>query len=313
MKEEIRGEPRINADERGEPPKAAEEETHSILSRPCRRTFHSRLYWIGRYENGPLSLRERVRVRGMESGVFHRTALTPRAPCKAWSSPKGEGEIWLRRLFDMRNAGKKAAKDSPPKAAGMDRCGAAKGPGWNSRWAALVAGGLIALATLAAYANSFSGPFVFDDQASIVENKTIQHLWPIWKPLCPPSKEGQTVGGRPLVNLSLAVDYAISGLKVWSYHATNLLIHILAALALFGILRRTFLLPAMRDRWGAAAVPLALCDSAFVGGSSLADRVGDICHSAGRVAGRTLLSLDAILLCRRGGLVENPCCGMPDA
>ena len=134
---------------------------------------------------------------------------------------------------------------------------AAKSPWWNSQWAALAAAGLIALATGAAYCNSFSGPFVFDDATSIVENKSIQQLWPIWKPLCPPN-HGETVTGRPLLNLSLAVDYAISGLKVWSYHATNLVIHILAALALFGILRRTFLLPSMRDRWGAAAGPIAL-------------------------------------------------------
>ena len=156
-------------------------------------------------------------------------------------------ETWENRL----------AKNSPHGSGGLDRCRVARSPWCNSQVAVLVAAGLIALATLAAYCNSFAGPFVFDDQASIIDNKTIQHLWPIWKPLCPPS-HGETVSGRPLVNLSLAVDYAISGLKVWSYHATNLLIHILAALALFGILRRTFLLPAMRDRWGAAAVPLAL-------------------------------------------------------
>jgi Flp pilus assembly protein TadD len=47
------------------------------------------------------------------------------------------------------------------------------------------------------------------------------------------------VGGRPVLNLSLAVNYAISGTAVWSYHALNLLIHILSGLALFGIVRRT--------------------------------------------------------------------------
>ena len=188
----------------------------------------------------------------------------------------------------MGNVGKQLAKDSPHGSGGLDRCRVARSPWCNSQGAVLVAGGLIALATLAAYANSFSGPFVFDDQASIVENKTIQHLWPIWKPLCPPS-HGETVSGRPLVNLSLAVDYAISGLKVWSYHATNLLIHILAALA--AVRHSAADVPAARHarslgRGGSAPGPL---DSAFVGGSSLADRVGDICHSAGRVAGRALL------------------------
>ncbi len=120
----------------------------------------------------------------------------------------------------------------------------------------MLAAGLIVLATAAAFSSSFAGSFVFDDPAAIVENPTIRHLWPIWPTLCPP-RHGETVTGRPLLNLSLAINFAISGDKVWSYHAANLAIHILAALLLFGVLRQTFLLPVMRDRWGAAALPLA--------------------------------------------------------
>jgi tetratricopeptide (TPR) repeat protein len=45
---------------------------------------------------------------------------------------------------------------------------------------------------------------------------------------------------------------------VWGYHALNLLIHILAGLALFGIVRRTLLRPALSGRFGREAVPLAL-------------------------------------------------------
>jgi tetratricopeptide (TPR) repeat protein len=41
------------------------------------------------------------------------------------------------------------------------------------------------------------------------------------------------------VNVSLAIDYAVGGLNVLPYHVTNLLIHIAAALTLFGVLRRT--------------------------------------------------------------------------
>src|SRR6185369_8786768 len=50
---------------------------------------------------------------------------------------------------------------------------------------------------------------------------------------------GTTVSGRPLVNLSLALNYAISGSNVWSYHALNILIHLAAGLVLFGLVRRT--------------------------------------------------------------------------
>jgi tetratricopeptide (TPR) repeat protein len=116
---------------------------------------------------------------------------------------------------------------------------------------------LIALATLAAFGNSFAGPFLFDDGGAISDNPTIRQLWPLWKPLCPPIG-GQTVTGRPLLNLSLAINYAVGGFRVWGYHATNLAIHLVAALLLFGVLRRTLLLPALRNQWGAAATPFAL-------------------------------------------------------
>jgi Flp pilus assembly protein TadD len=116
--------------------------------------------------------------------------------------------------------------------------------------------GLIALATALSFGNTFAVPFVFDDKTAILENPTIRHLWPIWKTLCPPPN-GTTVSGRPLLNLSLAINYATSGLEVRSYHVTNLAIHILAALLLFALVRRTLLLPAMRDRWAAAALPLS--------------------------------------------------------
>ncbi|MES1195260.1 MAG: hypothetical protein ABUL65_05145, partial [Opitutus sp.] len=89
----------------------------------------------------------------------------------------------------------------------------------------LVAAGLV-LATLLAYSNSFGGPFVFDDLTAIVYNPSIRHLWPPGAVLAPVIDGGVTVGGRPLVNLSLALNYALSGEQVWSYHVFNLLVHL---------------------------------------------------------------------------------------
>jgi protein O-mannosyl-transferase len=100
-------------------------------------------------------------------------------------------------------------------------------------WAAAAA---IAAAGLLAYHNSFGVPFFFDDRAQINDNPTIRHLWPLTAVLSPPADAG--VGGRPLLNLSFAVNYALGGMNPWGYHALNLAIHILAALTLFGILRR---------------------------------------------------------------------------
>jgi len=92
-------------------------------------------------------------------------------------------------------------------------------------------------AGLAAYHNSLRGVFVMDDSTAIVRNATIRTLVPPWGALSPP--KGTPVTGRPVVNLSLAMNYAIGGLHVESYHAFNLATHVLAALVLFGIVRRT--------------------------------------------------------------------------
>lgn len=120
------------------------------------------------------------------------------------------------------------------------------------------AAALLAGATVLAYANTFQVPFLFDDIPSIVENPTILRLWPPGQALSPPSEGGVTVSGRPILNLSLAVNYAISGLDLWSYHALNLLIHVLAGLTLFGIVRRTLAWPQMAARFAGVASPLAL-------------------------------------------------------
>ena len=120
--------------------------------------------------------------------------------------------------------------------------------------------GLIVVSGLAAYANSFSGPFIYDDVLSIPANPTIRRLSAIGEVLSPPSN-GETVSGRPLLNLSFAIDYAIGGTNTRGYHVTNLAIHILNGLLLLGILHRTFCLPVLRSRFGDAALGLALAIS----------------------------------------------------
>jgi Flp pilus assembly protein TadD len=100
------------------------------------------------------------------------------------------------------------------------------------------AGALIVLAGLVVYGRSLGAPFVFDAAPIVTRYPSIRHLWPLWGALRPPH-DGSTVEGRPIVNLSLALSYAASGVRPWAYHAMNLAIHLLAGLALFGILRRT--------------------------------------------------------------------------
>lgn len=123
-----------------------------------------------------------------------------------------------------------------------------------SNRANLFAGALIVGAALAAYCNTFSVPFVADDFPAIIENPSIRQLWPLSVSLNPPQELGATVGGRPVLNLSLAVNHAISGTSPWSYHVVNLLIHIAAGLLLFGLVRRV--LPRVAGGRGFATPPV---------------------------------------------------------
>jgi len=113
-----------------------------------------------------------------------------------------------------------------------------------------VYGCMILLAGCLVYLNSLAAPFLFDDKLSILENARIRRLWP------PGDILSETM--RPVTEWSLAVNYALGGLHVWGYHALNLLIHLVAALLLFGIVRRTCQSGVLRERYGASADVLAL-------------------------------------------------------
>jgi hypothetical protein len=122
----------------------------------------------------------------------------------------------------------------------------------------LIAGAGLALV---AHSNSFSGEFIRDDQSSIVKNPSLARIWPPWTPLISPSFGGTR--GRPFANLTLAVNHWAGGSAVWGYDAVNLAIHIMAGLALFGVMRRTLCRPVLAARFRAAACPLAFAVAAL--------------------------------------------------
>ena len=106
----------------------------------------------------------------------------------------------------------------------------------------------IIMAGVIAYYNSLRAPFIFDDRYHIVENARIRELWPLGQLLFHTS--------RPVVILSLAVNYALGGLNPLGYHIFNLGVHILAALVLYGIVRRTLVSLVQGPQWLAALIAL---------------------------------------------------------
>jgi tetratricopeptide (TPR) repeat protein len=126
--------------------------------------------------------------------------------------------------------------------------------GWDRRWVILLGGVLLAGFILAAYHNTFHVPFLLDDDESIGRNPTIRSFATAF---FPPADSGITVSGRPLLNLSLAINYRLGGTNPIGYHVANLLIHFAAALCLLGVVRRTLKLPKLAGQFGADATPLA--------------------------------------------------------
>lgn len=107
--------------------------------------------------------------------------------------------------------------------------------------------------TVGAYLGSFAGVFVLDDVHEIADNRALDHLWPPWRPMF----NGQRLPARPLPYLTFAIDRAVWGGFVPGYHLTNLLVHLVASLAVFEFVRLTLLSPRLRGGWGSRAVPIA--------------------------------------------------------
>ena len=86
---------------------------------------------------------------------------------------------------------------------------------------------LVGLATVVAYANSLSNPFLFDDGHAILHNADLARL-----SLAP------IFGARGGIYLTFLVNRAIHGSSVAGYHLVNVGIHIASAMMVFLVVRR---------------------------------------------------------------------------
>jgi tetratricopeptide (TPR) repeat protein len=103
---------------------------------------------------------------------------------------------------------------------------AARGPRPDPRLALA----LLAVATAAVYLPALGAPFVLDDFPSIVDNALI-HRWRGFAAL------HAFAPMRWITYLTFVLDQRLGGLDPRGYHAVNILIHILAALAVYGLAR----------------------------------------------------------------------------
>ena len=148
----------------------------------------------------------------------------------------------------------------------------------------LIAIAVLTVVTSAVYARALNSPFVFDDSGSVSDNRSIVRLWPLIGdseqpgPLNP-AKDLPT-SGRPLVNLSLALNYQIGRLNPVGYHVFNLIVHVMSALLLMAIVRRTLCLDYFGGTFRASKRMARLYCRAIVGVASTADRNSGLRHTA---------------------------------
>jgi len=136
----------------------------------------------------------------------------------------------------------------------------------RSRPAAWTVAALLAFFIGIVYLPSAHVPFIFDDIICIVQNESITQLWPLFGvekagPLNPPPEH--PTSGRPLANLSFAVNYSFGGLNPTGYHVLNIAFHYFNAMLLWAITRRTLRLPYFDGRYGRSAEWLALAVAAL--------------------------------------------------
>ena len=121
---------------------------------------------------------------------------------------------------------------------------------------------LLAISIVVVYGRALHAPFIFDDRVGIVDNLSIYSLWPLIGPVGHPGPlnpgPDMPSSPRPLVNLSLAINYAIGGDNPFGYHVYSVILHFLTAMLLWAVLRRTLQLPYFDRRFETSAGWLAL-------------------------------------------------------
>lgn len=124
---------------------------------------------------------------------------------------------------------------------------------------------LLALAIAAVYGRAVRAPFIYDDADSIEKNSSIRSVWPLVGsterrgPLNPP--KDLPTSGRPIINLSFAINFAAGGLDPLGYHLVNFALHFLSAVLLWAIVRRALRLSYFAGRFDQSAGWLSLCVS----------------------------------------------------
>jgi tetratricopeptide (TPR) repeat protein len=148
----------------------------------------------------------------------------------------------------------------------------------------------LAVLATALYVPCLNGPFVYDDPNAISQSMLIRRLTPL--------RRFVALSTRPLSDFSYALNYAMGGLNPWSYHLTNVVLHMLNGLLVYGIAWGTFTRTGLARRYGAHALPLAWAAAALFVAHPLASETVAYVSSRSEVLAAfwILLALGAFLV-----------------
>jgi hypothetical protein len=115
----------------------------------------------------------------------------------------------------------------------------------------VIAFALIAACILVAYSNTFHAVFHFDDNPSIVENPNIKYM------------NMDTIisllkGVRPVVYLSLMINYRFSTMDPFGYHVFNVGVHIITSFLVYLLVSQTLSLPVFKGNYADRAKRMGL-------------------------------------------------------
>lgn len=118
--------------------------------------------------------------------------------------------------------------------------------------------------SLVLYANTLQNGFVYDDEATIVNNYLIRDFdnFSLLSSKAAYFSRSGEASYRPLVTITYFIDFALYGLKPWGYHLTNILLHTINGVLLYFLL--ALLLQLQVAGWKIPSLSASLVSILFV-------------------------------------------------
>jgi len=133
---------------------------------------------------------------------------------------------------------------------------------WQNRSIGLLGFLTISLVACFLYLPTLRYEMIFDDYPCIIENESLHQLTPLfgseggYGPLNP--QPGTPLSARPLVSVTLALNYYFGQTDPFGYRLVHLILHVAVGLILWSILANTLRQPCFQNRFAEYHQPIAL-------------------------------------------------------